>query len=343
MAESTAADSTGRRTVRTGAESLIGVVLDGDFEVQELVGQGSHGEVYAARQRSVGQRRVAIKVLSTLYSSLPEGDVRRAAQAMQREAELLGSLRSACFVTVYRTGQTPDKRPYLAMQWAEGSTIAQLLRREQRLTRRVVADIVQQWAAGLGELHSRGYVHRDVAPGNCVVSLSGSGDTAGAVAIQTYDLGTASAIHTTADRFRVGWERDRPAGTPAYMAPEQAQGGVVDGRADQFALAALAFELLSGVRAVPSASQRAADVLEYLRGDQPLPQQPLDRLRPDLGADLVQAIHRGLSRDPQQRYADIRVFAEIVAEQLRSGGRHEAPSGGAAWAWLGRLRGGRRS
>lgn len=340
VAGSPIGDSTGRGAARAGAEALVGAILDGDFELVELVGQGSHGEVYAARQRSVGQRRVAVKVLSTLYGSLPEGDVRRAAQAMQREAELLGSLRSACFVAVYRTGLTADKRPYFAMEWAEGQTIAQLLRRDQRVTRRVVADIVQQWAAGLGELHDRGFVHRDVAPGNCVVSLVGTRETAASVAVKSYDLGTASQIHGTADRFRVGWERERPQGTPAFMAPEQAQGGVVDGRADQFALAAIVYELLSGQRVVPTSSQRAADVLEYLRGDHDLPHRPLDTLRSDLGGDVVEAVHRALRRDPQQRFADIRIFASIAADALRTGGGAAADVP-APWGWIRKLWGGR--
>lgn len=311
---------------------MPGTVLDGDFEVVRLVGTGSHADVYQARQKSLGQRIVALKVLSRLYLGLPEGDRRRAATMLQREGELLGGLHASCFVDVYRAGTLADGRPYIALEFAEGRTLASLLQGGERLELDVLVDLLHQWADGLAELHDRGWVHRDVTPANAVLADTGQGT----LRLMTYDLGTATQKTERADRFRVGHDKDRPPGTPAYMSPEQAAGGVVDGRSDQFALASIAYEALAGTRAVMVTATGLMPLLEYLRGTKPIPLQPLGVLRPDLPSEVEVVLHRALDRDPARRYADVRRFVTALARASHG------PAGGEKKGLLSRWFGGSR-
>ncbi|MBI5610719.1 MAG: serine/threonine protein kinase [Deltaproteobacteria bacterium] len=285
--------------------------MDGEYELVALLGSGSHADVFSARKRSGEPGLVAVKILSPLYLSLPEGDFRKASAGLRREGELLSSLTSACFVRIVGAGETPDRRPYIAMDLAEGPTLGAWLQSGERPLRQV-AEVIRQWAHGLGELHRLGWVHRDVSPANSVVVARGPHGSQ----LRSYDLGTASQISDRADRFRVGFDRDRPAGTPAYMSPEQATGGVVTGRADQFSLAAIAYEALAGRRAIAIESARAAQVLAFLRGGEPIPAVPLAELRPDLPAAVSDVVGQALQRDPARRFATVESFANALAEAL---------------------------
>jgi len=296
---------------RASVAAATGTVLGGDYELVALLGSGSHADVFSARQLSAGQGLVAVKVLSPLYLSLPEGDFRKAAAGLRREGELLASLTSPCFVRIVGAGEAPDRRPYVAMELAEGPTLGAWLQSGERPLRQV-AEVIRQWAHGLGEMHRLGWVHRDVSPANSVVMARGPYGSQ----LRSYDLGTATQVSDRPDRFRVGFDRDRPAGTPAYMSPEQATGGVVTGRADQFSLAAIAYEALAGRRVVPAESTRAAQVLAFLRGSEAIPAVPLAELRPDLPDTVSQVVDRALQRDPGLRFATVEAFANALAEAL---------------------------
>lgn len=318
------------RTSRNAvADPIVGTVLDGDFEVVSLAGSGSHADVFSARQRSVGNRPVAIKILARPYLSLKEADFRKAAAALVREGELLGALHAPCFVDVYRTGFLADHRPYLAEEFAEGRALSDVCASGKRLADTQIADLISQWADGLAELHLRGWAHRDVTPANVVVSET----VFGTARILVYDFGTATQITGRADRHRVGYDLDRPVGTPAYMSPEQAAGGVVDGRSDQYALAAIAYELLTGVRALAIEVQRAQPLLSYLRGNGAIPSKPLSSLRPELPLAVQQVVHRGLDRNPDKRFDTTMELARHLAAALAGA----PPPRVANTSWLSRL------
>lgn len=325
---------TPRSSSRTGLDALIGQVIDREFEVVKVLGTGSHADVYFARQLSLGNREVALKVLSRLYLTLPEMDFRRASQALQREGQLLGELHAGCFVDVYCAGTLPDQRPYIALELVEGKMLSELVDKDARMAPELLLDLLQQWADGLAELHGRGWVHRDVTPRNAMVETTNFGTRR----LMTYDFGTATQITGRPDRFRMGWDRDRPAGTAAYMSPEQAGGGVVDGRSDQFALAAIAYELLSGVRAIRAEGTSAAAVLQYLRGQAAIPVQPLQELRPDLPIAVANVIHAGLDRLPERRFDDVEAFVHALTGAFQDAPGHTPRAPGL----FGRLFGGKK-
>lgn len=320
----TPVDSPVRRSSRVDLQAAVGQVVDGDFELVRPLGSGSHADVFLAKQRSVGNRQVAVKALSYLYLKLSEREVKKAGQSLQREAELLGRLQSPCYVDIYRCGAMPDGRPYIAMQLADGLTLQQIMAglsaSGKRMTDDRVAEVMGQWANGLSELHALGWVHRDITPANAAVCDHANG----VVQLLTYDLGAATQLADKADRFRIGWDKENPAGTPAYMAPEQARGDVVDGRADQYSLACIAYELLTGSRALSAGATRAAVALEILRSTQEIPQQSLTSLRPDLHHSVNTVICKALARDPAQRFDDARAFAQALAAALHQGASEQS-------------------
>ncbi len=311
-----------RRASRTDIDPLLGQRIDGDFEIERPLGVGSHADVFLARQRSVGGRRVALKILSRLHLSLREADFRRAAMALLREGELLGGLHSACFVDVYRTGILPDERPYLAMEYVEGQTLAAMIADGNTLPIDVVVDIMTGLGTGLAELHGTGMVHRDVTPANLIVTR----DPTGSLEVRMFDFGTVTKVSRRADRHRMGYDPEHPLGTAAYMSPEQAAAGVVDGRSDQFAVASIGYEMLAGHRPFDVADSGPRPLLEYLRGDGPIPARSLAELRsvPDL---LGEAIHRAMRRDAALRFPTMVEFVEAMVtvrrRALAATGKHQ--------------------
>ena len=321
-----------RRSSRTNLDPLLGQTIADDFEIVRPLGTGSHADVFLARQLSVGGRQIALKILSRLHLNLREADFRRASLALLREGELLGGLHSACFVDVYSTGLLADERPYLAMEYIEGFTLAEILTTEGALPTHAVIDIALGLATGLAELHGQGLVHRDVTPANLIVTRT----PAGALEIKMFDFGTATKVSTRADRHRVGYDPEHPLGTPAYMSPEQAAAGVIDGRSDQFAVASILYEMLTGRRTFHLVEAGPKPVLEYLRGDMPIPAQSLAGMRavPDA---LGEAVHRALSRHPDARFPNMVAFIEALQAVRR---RALAATGRPVRGLLGRLLGG---
>lgn len=301
-----------RRTSRTQIDPLLGQVIDGEFEMLRPLGGGSHADVFLATQRSMGNRHVALKILSRPYLNLRESDFQRAARALRREGALQGQFHSNCFIDVYSTGTLADERPYLAMEYIQGVTLTAMTAELGRIDVLTAISLAVQVAEGLAELHSHGYVHRDVTPNNVIVSES----SLGTLSCKIFDFGTVTKIIDKADGLRRGYDPAHPLGTPAYMSPEQALAEVVDGRADQFALSALLYEMLTGTRHVAIAAPGPRPMLEYLRGRGPIPQTPVDAEH-SMPAKLAQSVHRALDRDPNLRFADMVRFAESLTETRR--------------------------
>lgn len=309
-----------RRSSRTELDPILGSTIANDFVIERPLGSGSHADVFLARQRSVGDRKVALKVLCRPYLSLRESDLRRAATALVREAAVLGQMRSPCFVSVHTTGQLADTRPYVVLEYVEGETLQAILARQRTLPASETVVLALQLAAGLAELHGLGHVHRDVTPANLLLGTGPLGEPR----LKMIDFGTVTRISERADRYRVGYDLEHPLGTASYMAPEQARGDIVDGRADQFALAAIVYECLSGRRALEVGLPTQRGMLEFLRGDAPIP-----TVGPALVAKppeaMLAVVLRALERDPARRYPDIRAFARSLRDSMQD---DEAPRDG---------------
>ena len=289
----------------------------GRYEILKRIGAGGMGEVYRARDVTLG-RPVAIKVLRGAASKDPERLAR-----FEQEARSVSALNHPNIVTIYEIG-TVDEVRYIAMELVEGRTLRQILPEGPLLTRRVL-QLAAQAAEGLAEAHEAGIVHRDLKPENIMV-------TQGRVKILDFGLAKlvapVDADASTGSFDSPATEPGRVLGTVRYMSPEQAMGRPLDFRSDQFSCGAILYEMVTGRPAFrrPSAAQTLSSIIE----DRP---EPISVLNPAVPPPLRWIIERCLAKDPSERYASTRDLARELAgvldhlDEVSSGSRHPAPRG----------------
>jgi len=277
----------------------------GPYEIVAPLGAGGMGEVYKARDTRLG-RTVAIKVLPEQLSA--DADRRR---RFEREAKAISALSHSHICTLFDIGQESDVT-YLVMEHLDGETLAQRLSRSALPIRQVV-EIGAQIADALDAAHRQGVVHRDLKPGN-VMLTRGGGVRHGSPQVKLLDFGLAKlAREPAADDASVeptrtvqGALTDHGAavGTVAYMSPEQATGEEVDHRTDIFSLGVVLYEMVT--RHQPFTGATAASTFDAILHKTPT--SPV-RLNPEVPADLERIIDKALEKDREVRYqsaADLR-------------------------------------
>ncbi|HMG22687.1 MAG TPA: serine/threonine-protein kinase, partial [Kofleriaceae bacterium] len=214
------------------AASLVGLTV-GDFAIEGVIGSGSFGTVYRARQLGL-DRPVAFKVPSYEIAADPVQ-----ARRFAREARAAARIVHPGVVAIYAVGELDDGRPYLAMQLIDGEPLDRILEAGPVPAPRALA-LVRDIAAALSETHAAGVVHRDLKPSNVMWRRDRNGDDR----ITLVDFGIAVCRQGGADatRLTIGGL----IGTPHYMSPELAHGEQVDGRSDLYSLGCLLFELATG-------------------------------------------------------------------------------------------------
>jgi serine/threonine protein kinase len=264
--------------------TLQGRLLAGRYALGALLGVGGMAQVYRARDRAL-QRTVAVKVLGPPYDQDPELVAR-----FDREARAAAALNHPNIVTIFDSG-TDGQLHYLVMEYVEGETLAALLGREGPLAPGRAALVAHQVCQALAAAHARGLVHRDVTPGNVLLSRSGL------VKVADFGIAKATATPTLTGGGMV-------LGTAAYLAPEQAQGGPVDGRSDLYALGCVLYELLTGVP--PFAGDSPVTVAAQHVTEPP---EPPSRRNPQIGADLEAVVLTALAKRPRDRYQSATAMA----------------------------------
>jgi serine/threonine-protein kinase len=287
------------RAQRGRGGRYTGETID-DWKVGPLIGRGAMGEVYAA-ERLGGGRPAAIKFL--LATSLE--DTSRVARFM-RETNVASKLRASGLVDVFAVGQTEDGTPYLAMELLRGEDLAARLRREERLDVGAVVDLVEQIAPGLRAAHEAGVVHRDLKPGNLFCDeKSGWKILDFGICTEEGSSGTLTA--------------DGIVGTPAYMAPEQANGEPTKRHTDLFALGAVIYRALTGTP--PFAGSTALQLVYAIVYEHPL--RPSD-LVPELLRDIDRFLAIALAKAPSDRFANIDEMTTALREAAQ--GRLSEPT-----------------
>lgn len=295
-------------------DPLIGEVLAGDFRVVRRLGFGGYARVYLAEQLSVGRRQVAIKVPHWMHL---DQSGQAAVAALKREAAYLAMLKSPIFPRILRTGVTEDGRPFFAMEFVSGRTLDVLLKERKVLPVDRVVFITDAICDGLAEMHGRDIVHRDLKTGNIAIEESPPGTWR----VRLFDLGSAkpltegAAVSTSTGRWRPG--------SPPYLAPESVRGGIFTERSDIYSLAAVAYELLCGVRAIHLKDSSPEAYISYLESDQPIPTYRIGTLQPGVPEALECVIHQALSRDPAARFSSAYHFREALRQAV--GFVHGAP------------------
>jgi serine/threonine protein kinase len=287
---------------RLAAQMGPGTQVNRIYRLVRLLGAGGMGEVWEARhERTRG--RVAIKIL------LPEiGRDRELLRRFQREVEITSDLNHPNIVRVSDADKLPDGRPFLVMEFLEGQDLAAYAA-GQRLGFPRVIDIVEQAAMGLHAAHSRSVIHRDLKPANLfIVPLPGLERPL----VKILDFGISKAL----DGLSKLTKTRSLMGTPDYMAPEQATGGVssMDARADQFALAAIAYELLAGRRAFEGDGM--VNVLYKVLNEWPPSLASVGATAPRAVED---AVLKGLSKSPEGRFGTVLEFSQALKRGAETG------------------------
>ncbi|MGV0990724.1 MAG: serine/threonine-protein kinase [Mycobacterium sp.] len=269
------------------------------FQIVRRIGIGGMGEVYLVQHPRL-PRLEALKVLPRSYTNNDEYR-----QRFQREAELAVGVWHPNLVALHDRGEA-DGRLWISMDYIDGPDAAELLRTRYPAGMPVdqVVAIVSAIASALDAIHDRGLLHRDVKPANILCSKLGSTEQR----IALTDFGVAREINDTVSLTAA----NMTVGTAAYAAPEQLVGESFDGQADQYALAATAFHLLTGSELFPHPNA-AMVITRHLNA---IPPRPSD-IRPEL-AGLDGVLARALAKDPGQRYPRCADFAAALADQARA-------------------------
>lgn len=278
--------------------SLIGVTLDSRYFIQKELGQGGVGMVYLALDRKLHDKPVVIKVL--LEKSLQNSWV---VQKFQQEKEALARVDHPGVVGILDTGELPDGKPYLVMQFIDGATLRSQVKPEGMPLERA-ADLMKQMGRALSAAHDKGIFHRDLKPENIMLQSFGGGEEQ----VKIIDFGIAKLKDSIVAPSTV---TGATAGTVSYMAPEQLSGRPVSAAMDIYAMGAIAYELVTGRK--PFNPETGFELLEMQRAGVRV--KPAD-LRPSLSEEASQVILRALSFDPKHRFQSARALGDILARAL---------------------------
>ena len=275
----------------------------GSYRLGELLGRGGMGEVYLATHRMLA-RPAAIKLLRPETLAGRDGSsAQLAATRFRREAEAAARLRSPHTVELYDFGVTQEGTLYLVMELLEGVDLETLVRRHGPLPPARVIHLLRQVCESLEEAHRAGLVHRDIKPANIHVGRVGLRDDF----VKVLDFGLVKSL-TRKDETMASGAGLTP-GTPTYMAPEIAQGGEVDGRADLYALGCVAYYLLTG-RLVFEGETAIQVILKHLEA---APVPPSYVAPGPIPPALEEVVLACLAKRPADRPPSAAVLAERLA------------------------------
>jgi serine/threonine-protein kinase len=277
---------------RQSAEDLLGTVLEGAYRIERLVGEGGMGAVYEAAHLRLGTR-VAVKVMARELAANPEALAR-----FHREALVTSGLGHPHIVQVLDFSTTPTGEPFLAMEFLEGEDLEHRLRRVRRLPIADVVHILKQVASALAATHAKAIVHRDLKPGNIfLLTAAGENDF-----VKVLDFGISKVRSASTKLTRTS----SVMGTPNYMSPEQAKGHIedIDERTDQWALACIVWECLSGEG--PFWGENVPSILFQIVHEQPSALAPKVA---GLPSQVEEVLLRALAKDKNDRFASVSDFA----------------------------------
>ena len=286
----------------------------GRYRIVRELGRGAMGVVYHALDPNIG-RAVAVKTIK-LGDVTNTQERARLKERLFREARSAGMLSHPGIVTIYDVDQQGELA-YIAMEFVDGPTLDDLMSRSEPLPPQQMFAILGQTAVALDYAHGKGIVHRDVKPANIMIDPEGSA--------KITDFGIAKI--TASEQFTM---TGTIIGTPHYMAPEQVQGHTVDGRADQFSLAVMAFEMLTGDK--PFTGEQLTTVVYKIVAEEPA---PVARFNATLTAGIEAALRRGLAKKPEARYRNCQELVDALEgacaaskgwKSLPRGGSMSAPT-----------------
>jgi len=283
----------------TETEAQLAAGLSRRFRLVRRLGTDGMGTVFLAEQIGVDNRLVALKVLNRKLLDDPDFLLR-----FQNEAGSTGRIHHPNIVSIYESAQADDGTPYIAMEFLEGESLRQALKRRGALSVPEVAEILQQTARGLNAAHELGIIHCDLKPDNIFLTRNAENELRVKVVGFAIPKLRESSTHT---------QTGMVLGTPAYMSYEQVsgmRGDELDARSDVYSLGVVVYEMLSG--RVPFLSDTP---LGYLRQHMLEDPPPFHEVAPDLAAPpaVESAVMKALVKDRNQRYGSALDFARELA------------------------------
>ena len=289
---------------------LIGQVIADRYHVTKKLGEGGMGAVYLAEHVKMG-RKSAIKVMSASMSQ--DAD---AVSRFNREANNASRIQHPNICAIYDFGETPDGLMYLAMEFIEGHSLNEILKKSGPMTLQRATHILRQTAEALHVAHEGGIVHRDLKPDNIMIAQQGGKDL-----VKVVDFGIAKAVGGDESGQKVT-KTGLVVGTPEYMSPEQLSGDKLDGRSDLYSLALVYYRMITGT--LPFLAETSQETMIKRLTDDPMPlRQALPTA--NFPAGLQAVMDHALARYANDRYSDALEFAKDVEASLVG----FAPEGGA--------------
>lgn len=258
------------------------------YEILEEIDEGGMGRIYKARDTRLN----VLRALKFVHPHL--ADNREFKARFLREARTAAALEHYHICAIHEVNETPEGVPFLCMTYYEGESLASRLQRGP-VPFPELTNITCGVARGLLCAHRQGVIHRDIKPGNIMITRDG--------VAKILDFGLVKLV----DRTRIT-RNISPLGTPRYMSPEQIRGDEVDHRTDIWSLGVILYEMACGT--TPFAGDDDPAVFHTILHEDPL---PLDERDPALPAPLVRVVDRCLRKDPEERYADVSEFLEELA------------------------------
>jgi len=291
--------SSSRGTIAVGPGTALG-----RYQIEDEIGAGGMATVFRARDPQL-RRDVAIKVMFPHLAKKPE-----VARRFQREARAAAGLEHPNILRVYdvgggRVGEL-DEPPHIVMELVRGNSLRDVVEDTGPMLAEIVACVGAVLCDALAVAHAAGVIHRDVKPGNVMVSEDGR--------LLLADFGVARVEDDDSLVTKTG----ALLGTPSFMSPEQAHGDPLDGRGDVYSVGATLYQLATG--ALPFAGSTAVVIAAITRGELTPPQ----RRRPQVGAELSRAITRMMARDRDARPASATDAAKLLQQIATDGGLGEA-------------------
>lgn len=297
-----------------GKVSFAQKVVGDRFEVLDIVGQGGMGSVYKVRDSNT-DRIVALKLLK------PElCEDKAVLKRFLQEAASLSELDHENIVCVYDHGITDDGAPFLIMQYLDGETVADLIARNGKLNPTQAIDLTLQICAGLDYAHKKGFIHRDIKPSNIVLLNDGTN-----LQVKLLDFGIAKIVETKSAATTNLTQTGDVFGTPAYMSPEQCQGGDIDKRTDIYSLGCVLYEMLTGKQ--PFAGSNAIQVaLKHINGTPDSFTQNLPDS--DILHSLEEIVLKCMRKAPKERFDSVAaLLPDLNSVKTGNAVNYAAPDG----------------
>ena len=270
----------------------IGQIIKDRYEIEEILGEGGMAFVYKAKDRQL-QRTVAIKTLKPNYVS-QEKFVDR----FRREAQTAANLNHPNIVQIFDWGI--EDEPYFVMEYIEGNTLTSIISSNRTVGLNDILYIGSQVASGLKEAHKHGLVHRDIKPGNIMITPSGK--------VKVTDFGIVSLQNEESDITKTG----AVLGTASYISPEQAQGKAVSFESDLYSLGTVLYELITG-KPPFSGDSPIATATKHLT-DKP---EKLSTYRKDIPKGLENAVLKLLEKRPYDRFKSAEDLRALLLQQRK--------------------------